>query len=231
MANEEEAKDVIPKSLFNPSINRQQVGQNSCAWDELDSDRLKMSILTLGTSPASLTKCLPWRSRTNIERKVKSDEIKSFIAKWKVDKGKEAQTQFDQNLRDKKRKLEEVEEDVYSDGDDSFIDKDIDNDNNNHMRITRSSSFTNREKMNEENMSRFLQIPRVDVTPKDYFVSYRHSLATEVKWFLIDVSRAYFECQFIDPPWAGNEWERHPAFVSAISSTQVNLRTPILSHS
>ncbi len=100
------SKSEIPQAIFNPSINRQQLDQNTCPWDDLDLDRLKMSILREGTSPATLAKSLPWRSRKNIERKVKSDEIKNFVAKWKVDKGKEAQNHFDNNVREKKRKLE-----------------------------------------------------------------------------------------------------------------------------
>jgi len=115
-----ETKEVIPKSIFNPLINRQVLDQHNCAWDDLDFDRLKMCILRDGTSPATLAKYLPWRSRKNIERKVKSDEVKSFISQWKVDKGNDAQAKFDQSLREKKRKLEN--------GNDKFIESDEDDD-------------------------------------------------------------------------------------------------------
>jgi hypothetical protein len=206
-----ETNELIPRSIFNPSINRQVLDQNKCPWDDLDFDRLKMCILRDGTSPATLAKYLPWRSRKNIERKVKSDEVKSFISQWKVDKGKDAQAQFDQSLREKKRKLEN--------GNDKFIGSDEDDDDNDdsyeepsyNMRMETRNSPVNARVASSENMNRFLQRPRVEVTPECYFICFRHSLATELRWFAIDINNGYFECEVVDPAWYGNEWERHPA--------------------
>jgi len=63
-------------------VDRTTEDQTNCAWDDIDTQALKMFILEEGTSPATLKVHFPWRARQNIERKVGSRDIKDFIAKW-----------------------------------------------------------------------------------------------------------------------------------------------------
>jgi len=53
--SKKENEALIPKNLFNPSLNRQLLDQNNCPWDELDYSHLKICILKEGTSPAALS--------------------------------------------------------------------------------------------------------------------------------------------------------------------------------
>jgi hypothetical protein len=213
-------ESTIPKSLFNPAINRQLLDQHNCPWDELDINHLKICILKDGTSPATLSKYLPWRSRKNIERKVKYDDIKLFITQMKVDSGRETQLRFDENLKNKKRKFEKIQnasnDDVEDDDDNEYSDEIPEGDS----RVATNSNYSQKSR----EMNRFLQRPRVDITPTAYYVSFRHSLATEVKWFIVDVDKRYLECEFKDPAWCASEWQRHPAcqFSNFVNSDKQN---------
>lgn len=163
------------------SVNRSLQNQDSCEWDELDFQAMKMYILEHGTSAATMHKFLPWRSRRNIERKLKSAEVSSFLKKWndKMENiGKQLQQEFDQTLI--QRTQDSVEEEIEE---------------------------PPSKKLKSDNVyERYLQNPRIDVSDSEYYISYRHSLKTEVKWKLINFENRYFECDIIDLPWEEREW-------------------------
>jgi hypothetical protein len=181
-------------------IDRTKLNQDNCFWDDLDYQALKMWILEEGTSAATLHKYLPWRSRKNIERKLKSQETLGFIKKWSKYNSNLANTEqlkFDQSIIKRKRGIEA--EEIFS-VDKSPAEVSLTNKNNNNGETQRNTTTNSYEK--------YLQRPRIDCSKAEYYISYRHSLRTEFKWKVLDCERGTLECEVIDYPWEEKEWVR-----------------------
>jgi len=180
-------------------VDRTKLNQDNCIWDDLDYQALKMWILEEGTSAATLHRYLPWRSRKNIERKLKSQDTLGFIKKWSKHNSNlanEEQLKFDQAIIKRKRGIEAGELSVDESPEISLTKK------NNNKRETQQPNTTT------HSYEKYLQRPRIDSSKAEYYISYRHSLRTEFKWKVLDCERKTLECEVIDYPWEEKEWVR-----------------------
>lgn len=196
------------KQVQADKVDRTTEDQTNCAWDDLDTQALKMYILEEGVSAATLKVHFPWRARQNIERKVTSKDIKEFIAKWNKFNnylGKAQQKNFDQMIVDKKRTIQELSDDVPHVDSEASTSKGIFIPSNNNAESSK------RQRIEESMISnRYLCRPRLDSDANYYYLSLRHSYNTALSWNVIDAANRALECEVIDQAWEMEEWYMLP---------------------